>query len=70
MQQVQDKLDFKIDTPSDEELKRKFLEENPSDEELKQRLFSQRFKEFKPPLTKNQLKRQRKARRKAHKCTS
>ncbi len=59
MQQVQDHLEFKIDTPSDDELKRVFEKET---ERLNKKFNSLSEDEHKKTLsnTKNSLKRQRK----------
>jgi hypothetical protein len=61
MQQVQDRLDFKIDTPSDEELKKRFREE---------RDYGAVSSTPKSMLSRNKRKRQRKAQKKARRVTA
>ena len=73
MQEVQDQLDFEIDTPSDEHIKRKFLME--AAEKLSQAYSQNAQSEPKnrkaiPATTKNQKKRARKAAKKARKVTT
>lgn len=61
MQQVQDQIGFKIDTPSDEELLRRFRDDKESSIEK----FVTRSASPKLKPSKSQLKKERKAKRKA-----
>ncbi len=69
MQQVQECLDFPIDTPSDNDLMRRFKEEEDK--------INQAFRDMGPSLspvstktTKNRRKRERKAARNARRITA
>lgn len=69
MQSIQDRLDFKIDTPSDLEVMERFAREQM--EPIADHLKGGRFRDTKKkPVTQNQKKRARKAKRKARKATT
>jgi len=65
MQHINDCLDFDIDTPDNEEIRRRFANEFMNSAHQKERA----LKPFNP-VSKNQKKRARKAARKARKVTS
>ena len=72
MQQVQDRLDFKIDTPSDEHIREAFELEARERASHMGDIFNGEPKHRKActPKTKNQKKRARKAQRKSRKVTA